>query len=149
MELGAARIDQVLESREGDWVIIDKDVGGAVEELKRIDPKLNVRLNPKQGFFAVFTRDENGDQLVRTFPAHQNRMGVWEGLDQRIVDRFKLIDPHGRGGYDYVAELEKQDEQARQARAAARRELAGEIGERAAHAIRKDLGSTSRIVVPK
>lgn len=145
-------------------VVIDADVGGVAEELRRIDPGLRVRFaargNPPcwaimyqhcgqhkdwQPDCPFCTDDERmpGD-LVFTRKAWQNRSGVWEGLTHEVVDRVRMIDPRGTGGYDYAKEVERQNQAAEAAKDRRVRERVGEHGELLAWGIRKDLGKRYR-----
>ena len=154
MNVEPAHVDQVRAASDGRMVLIDSDVCGVAADLRAIDPGLKVRFaeggNPP--FFAVYHESyaPNGDltqQLVLTQKAHLTHAGTWAGLDQSIVDRVREIDSQGRSGYDFVAELEKQNSRARKAERDAFRERMGDVGQRAAHAARKDLGSTSRAFI--
>jgi hypothetical protein len=148
MRIEPARIDQVLRARDGRMVPIDKDAGGVAEDLHRIDPHLKVRFaeHGDPPFWAVYWQSDDGRDtyLVLTAEAHQSDSGVWTGLDQRIVRRIEEIDPRNRSGYNYAKALERKDAQARAEHEHRFREQVGEIGEVAAHAIRKDLGSRYR-----
>jgi hypothetical protein len=132
-------------------VVVSADVGGVVADLKRIDPCLNVRFaehgNPP--FWAVYWQSPDGRDtyLVTTAQAYENSFGVWEGLDHRMVEKFHQIDP--RNGYDYVAEIDRVNREAKAAEKHEFRERAGEIGEQAAHAVRKDMGSTAKAFIPR
>jgi hypothetical protein len=137
-------------------VAISEDVGGVADELARIDPGLKVRFaeNGDPPYWVVFHEsvDAEGRQthhLVLTQQAYQSPLGIWEGLDHRIVERIREIDPHGRGGYDYARELQKQNERVEERRREAFREKVGPLAEQAAHALRKDLGSTARAFIPR
>lgn len=151
MRIEPAHIDQIVRARSGRMIAISADVGGVVDDLKKIDPHLNVRFaesgNPP--FWAVYEESDDGrtTHLVTTVQAVQTRSGIWSGLDQRVVDRIRQIDKHR--GYDYGAELEKanrdRDAQLKQEF----REQIGGTAEEAAFAIRKDLGSKNKAFFPK
>lgn len=144
MNVEPASIDQIRQAKDGQMVLIDADVGGVAQDLRDIDPQLKVRFaetaNPP--FFAVYweSEDRRETYLVKTVKAHQTALGTWAGLDQRLVEEIRAIDPHGRGGYDYAAELERNNKRVDEDRRARFRERVGGTAEEAAHAIRKDLG---------
>jgi hypothetical protein len=129
-------------------VTIDADVGGVAADLQRIDPHLKVRFgeNGDPPFWAVYWESDDcrTTDLVSTHTATLTRSGTYSGLDQRIVDRIREIDPHGRSGYDYAAEVEKQNRLVGERRKEAFREKVAEHGAEAQHALRKDLGVKSR-----
>lgn len=144
MKIQPAHIDQIARARDGRMILISSDVGGVAEDLRAIDPGLKVRFgeagNPP--FWAVYheSDDERTTQLVLTVQAYQTDTGVWAGLDQRVVDRVREIDSHGRGHYDYAAEVERQNRDAHTNRLEAFRDKIGPTAELAAYAVRKDLG---------
>lgn len=144
MRIEPAHVDQLARARDGRMLLITADVGGVAEDLRQIDPGLKVRFaeagNPP--FWAVYHESEDGrtTHLVLTAEARQTVSGVWAGLDQRIVSRVRQIDSHGRGGYDYAAEVERQNREAPERRRQAFREKIAPTAELAAHAVRKDLG---------
>ena len=153
MRVEPAHVDQIRRASDGRMVLIDADAGGVAADLRSIDPGLKVRFgeNGNPPFWAVYheSRDGRETHLVTTAQAYQTASGVWTGLDQRIVDRVREVDSHGRSGYDYAREVERQNERARESNRAVFRERAGEIAEHAAHAIRKDLGSTAKAFIPR
>lgn len=133
-------------------LVVDADVGGVAADLKRIDPGLKVRFaeagNPP--FWAVYHESEDGrrTELVFTVQAHETASGTWSGLDQRVVQRIMEI---GHSSYDYAAEVARMNERAEKDRRTAFSERMGVIGEKAAHALRKDTGARykGRAFVPK
>lgn len=151
MRVEPAHIDQVRQAAHGEMVLIDKDVCGVAADLEAIDPGLKVRFaeTADPPFFAVYheSEDRRTTQLVLTVKAQQTPHGTWAGLDQRVVDRIREIDSQGRSGYDFAKEVEKQNRRAHEEHRARFRERAGEIGEQAAHAVRKDLGSKKRAFI--
>ena len=146
-----ARIDQVAQTADHDWVILDADAGGVVSDLKKMDAGLEVRFSRSQECWVVFHRNHHGcphngtggegsTYLVDTAQASRSATGVWTGLDERIVKRFEEIDPFGRGHYDYGAELERRTLKARDERRKQTEERMAQAGEQVAFALRKDLG---------
>ena len=145
MQVQPAHVDQVRRGVDGRMDLISADVGNVAADLQRIDPHLKVRFaeagNPP--FFAVYWESDDGrtTELVLTQRAYLTRSGTWAGLDQRIVKRIEEIDSHGRGGYDLAKDLEQNHWLLMRAREQRNHELFGELGEKAAHALRKDLGA--------
>jgi len=149
MELQPARIEQVRQTEDGDFIIIGADANSAVADLQAIDKNLQVRLaglKTSRPHFVVYHVHQENDvtthSLVTTAQAYQNRLGVWEGLDQRVVERIRKINPEN--GYDYVAELEKREAQRQKDKKRRDEEVFGPIGEKAAWALRKDLNRQNR-----
>lgn len=142
-----ASLEQVMRANDGRYVLVDADVCTVAADLQRIDARLKVRFAEygRPPFFAIFLEERDAEgrtsqHLVLTQKAHLTASGTWAGLDQRIVKRIEEIDPRGRGGYDYVKELERET-LAREERAS--REFAertGDGAERMAFDIRRELG---------
>ena len=153
-----AHIDQIKLARTGRMVAISSDVGGVAADLARIDPGLCVRFAEASSAWIVFykccpahkkhqtdcqsCRDGQTTQLVSTAKAYQTASGIWTGLDARLVEHMHRIDPEK--GYDYAAEVDKQNVKACEDRRHAFREKIGGTAEQAAHALRKDLGVKTR-----
>ena len=134
-------------------VLISADAGGVAADLAAIDPGLKVRFgeNGNPPFWAVYheSEDRRSTYLVLTVTAYQNQSGVWEGLDQRVVERVREIDSQGRGGYNYADELERHNERVRRERRDRFREQIGEAAVELAHAARKDLGVKNKAFIPR
>jgi hypothetical protein len=131
MDIQPATQEQVVKANDEDWVVIEKDLSEVVKELKEIDSRLGVRYNGVQKFYALYAKETikgvEQEYLVNTFTS----------LDKRVVNRVReIISP----SYDYVAELEKQDAQAKKEEEHKMHEKMGENAELLAFAIRKDLG---------
>lgn len=167
MHVQPAKLDQVKRGRDGRMHVIDADAGGVAEGLRRIDPGFQVRFaeagNPP--YFVVFyqhcaahrdhdvscadCREGRATDLVLTQQAYQNAFGVWEGLHEGVVHRVQMIDPRGRGGYDYAREVERQNREADVSRRRNVRERIEEHGDKLAHALRRDLHlDKARVFVP-
>ena len=141
MRIEPASVDQIRLGSTGRIVEISKDAGGVADDLKKIDPHLKVRFaeNGQPPFWAVYweSDDQRSTYLVTTAKAYQGRTGIWTGLDGRLVERIRQIDP--QNGYDYASELERQNRAAAKAKKQALEEKMGPLHEQAAHAVRKDL----------
>ncbi len=152
MRIEPANVNQLRQGNDGRMVEISADAGGVADELKRIDPSLKVRFaetaNPP--FWAVYheSDDRRTTYLVLTAKAFQNRSGVWEGLDQRVVKRVMEI---GSSTYDYAREVEAINLKAERAKREKVRKRVEDHGEEAAHAVRKEMGwrYRGRAFVPK
>lgn len=146
---------QVQEAWDHGFDLIEPDVGGVVEALKRLNPMFGVRLGTREGsrawvifrkhcgvhpdYQAECTDCKNGQ--MRTFvtsrKAYQNNSGTWEGLTHEVVRRLELV---GSESYNFAAEVERQNTQADVAAEKNRIEKLSEHGEELAAAIRRDLG---------
>jgi hypothetical protein len=131
MDIEPANHEQVVKANDEDYVVIEQDLSEVVKELKEIDPRLGVRYNGVQKFYALYAKEnikgKEVEYLVSTF----------KKLDKRVVNRVReILSP----SYDYVAELEKQEDQAKKDHEHKLHEQMGENAERLAFAIRKDLG---------
>ena len=140
-EIEAVSIDQFREGRDGRIHLINADAGGVVARMKRIDPGLSLRYSEAGDYYVVYWVGPDGQQeLVATY----------QELDQRIAEDLERIEHmQHQPGYSYAEELDKKDAKAEADADHARREAVGEMGERLAHAARKDLGyDKHRIVTP-
>lgn len=158
MDVAPARVDQIRKTQDGDWMVIPAEVGTVAADLKRLDKGLKVRFSKSGECWAVFhehhddcphngTVGPGGKYLVKSVQAYQSRSGIWTGLDSRVVTELQKVDP--RGGYDFVAEVERQNEAALKRKRDELSERMGPLGEQAAHAARKDLGWKSRAFIAK
>jgi hypothetical protein len=117
-------------------VSVTDDVHGVVRDLKTIDPCLEVEYDTVEEFYVLLRKDGPQEDLVLTALS----------LDPRVVKRVREID---RPEYDFVAEVDALDDAAEKQRTDDFREEMGGKHERLAHAIRKDLGDTSRAVIAR
>lgn len=139
MEINPATIDQVKRAKDGRMVQIDDDVANVARDLREIDPHLRLRYSEAgEAFIVYFKRDqdEEGDGYLVLSATE---------CDQRIVKRVREI---ASEGYDYAAELDRIDREAKRKQEHAFEEKIGEQGERLAHAVGKDLGHKPKIYVP-
>lgn len=134
--------DLILPASAAQWrrstpitrVPVTDDVHNVVRDLKTIDRCLEVEYDTVEAFYVVLRKDGPQEDLVLT--AQQ--------LDPRVVKRVLEID---QPDYDFTAEVDAMDDAAEKARADDFKETMGERHEKLAHAIRRDLGDTSRAVI--
>jgi hypothetical protein len=148
MDIEPASIEQIRIGHDGRMVLISAQASQVVKDLQAIVPEIRVRFaeDAPEPFWAVYLQTEDADgrvnqHLVSTIKAHQTNSGTWAGLDDRIVRRIEEIDPHGRGGYDYAQELQKQNELAAKRSRERTRERLDVIGEVAEFELRRLLGT--------
>jgi hypothetical protein len=77
---------------------------------------------------------------------HEDLVGAYKELDQRIIGLVERIDRQGRGRADLNAELEKLERARVREADRQRHEQVGPIAERLLHAIRDDLGLGGSVV---
>ena len=137
MEIKPATMAMVQRGRGGRLIAVDEDVLDVARGLKEIDPRLSLHFNENGGYFVVVETLDNGDEkLVLTA----------QELGPNILDRVrKLASPD----HDYVKEVEQLDRQAERDKDHAFHEQTGEVGERLAHALRKDLQAGNKIFIPR
>ena len=135
-----ASFAQVRYGRDGRRINIDADVGEVASRLKEIDPKLGLQWNEKGDFYMVveYAQLPEGEEERLIFTAQE--------CDQRIVKRMEQI---ASPTYDFMAEVEAMDKQADRDKDHQFHEETGEVAEQLAHAVRKDLGATNKIIVPR
>lgn len=141
MEIEPATIAQVRAGRDGRVLTVDEDVFEVAGRLKEIDPSLHLRWNERGEYFVVYqilgTLGEGGEEkLVLTA----------KELTPAIIARVEEIT---HPSYDFVAEMDKLDKQADKDKDDRFKEQTGEAAERMAHAVRKDIGATNKIILPK
>ena len=149
MQVEPAHISQIRLGEDGRIYELSADACSVAADLQAIDKGLKVRFAERGKCFVIYHEAHPGcphnagpeghSYLVRSVQAYQNRLGTWEGLDSRIVERFREIDPKG-GRYDYAQALERAALERERKLKKEREEMFGEIAELGAHAIRKDLG---------
>ena len=135
-----ASLTQIRRGRDGRRIVIDEDVGEVAARLKEIDPKLGLQWNEKGEFFMVveYVQKPEGEEERLIFSAKE--------CDGRIVKRMEQI---AHPSYDFMAEVEAMDKQAEADKDHRFHEETGEVAEQLAHAVRKDLGATNKIIVPR
>lgn len=141
MQIEPATLAQVTQARGAGYVVIDDDVGSVAQGLARIDPHIRLRYSEAGGYFAIYWQDDCEEYLITTA----------QELDQRIVQRveevyFRCQQP----GYSFADDLEAAEERQKADEEHELDERYGEIGERLAHAMRKDTyRDKHRIFVPE
>jgi hypothetical protein len=152
MQINPASFDQIRMAWDGNVVTIPAEYGGVAADIARLDPCLKLRYSKSSECFIVFRVHRHGEVCREDDPERTEELVLSAvECDDRIVKRLEYIDPQGRGGYDYVAEIEKATLEAHKQRRAGFAEQVGETAEQVAHALRKDLGERYRggIVVPR
>lgn len=135
MDIQPASLAQVQTGRDGRRVLVDDDVAGVARKIREISPRLSLRWNERGEFFEVIEDDGRTERRVTTALE----------CDDRLVARIMRI---AHPSYDLVADMERTDLAAERAEEHAFSERTGEIAERLAHAVRKDL-NPGKIIVPK
>lgn len=138
-----ASLAAVIKSREGAMVMIEDDVQNVANDLRDIDPHLRLRYSEAGEYFVVYWKPDDEDEgcgdLITTAVE----------IDQRIVkDVREIYHRCSQPGYSFADEHERREDEAKRERDHALREANGELYERLAHAMRKDLGATNRAFIP-
>lgn len=147
--LQAAKLDQILQTKNRQ-VIIDADSCALISDLKRIDKTLEVRfVDGDEPFFCIYQNIDHEDgrneqHLVTTAQAYPTSFGTFTGLDQRLVDRVMQIT---HPSYDFGAEASQHKTEHDAKLKRDREDILGEIGEQAAHAMRKDMGVKTKAFI--
>lgn len=125
IEIQPGSVAQVRLTPGGRAVLVEDDVCNVARDLRDIDASLMLRFND-EGKYVVYQKQEHGEQLV----------GVYDDLDQRIVDRAR---EYTNPAYRLADELEQVDARREHDRDREFSEQVGEMSERLAHAVREDL----------
>lgn len=152
IEIRPASLAQISKGRSGRSIQIDDDVQGVANGLAEIDSHIKLRYSEAGGHFVVYwsedpnLTDEDNDAENSTY-----LIFTAQDLDHRIVHHMREVYAKcNRPDYSFADELEAKDQADKDAAKARRTEENGEIYERMAHAMRKDLGyDQSRIFVPE
>jgi hypothetical protein len=140
MEIAPASLAQVRAGQNGRRYLIEDDVLDVARRIKEIDDSLSLQFNERGEFFVVV-------QTVDTPTGPEEKLVLTaQELDERVLHRVKHITHQS---YDYVAEMDQMDAQAKRDEDHAFHEKTGEAGEVAAHALRKDLGLKGKAFVPE
>lgn len=132
IDIEPANVDQLIKAGEH-WIRITDDVTGVAKELSEVDPHIHLRYNALQKFYAVYWRHDNGDEEI---------VSTYKQCDKRIVDRVRQI---YHESYNFIEELEELEDKRLRDKKHEEEEFFGEMGERLANAIRRDLGIKDRI----
>lgn len=127
MDLEPASIAQVKMTSKGRVVEVDSDVFDVAKRLKEVDPSLGLRWSEAGEYFVVYQEMPDGSRHLVT---------TSQTLTPAIVDRVREV---ASPDYDLAAEIEKREREADAEMDQRVHEHLGEVGERLAHAIRKDL----------
>jgi hypothetical protein len=139
MDIAPASLAQIRMGRDGRRVVVDEDVGNVAAQIHEVDPSLGLQWNEKGEFFMVVeTIGEAGGYTERLVLTAKE-------CDQRIVERVRQI---ASPDYDYGAEMDRMDEQAKKDADHRFHEETGEVAEHLAHALRKDLQYQGKVFVP-
>lgn len=112
---------------KGRVVEVDSDVFDVAKRLKEVDPSLGLRWSEAGEYFVVYQEMPDGSRHLVT---------TSQTLTPAIVDRVREV---ASPDYDLAAEIEKREREADAEMDQRVHEHLGEVGERLAHAIRKDL----------
>jgi hypothetical protein len=136
MEIRAASLMQVQQSKNGQMVAVDDDVLDVARRLREVNDSLRLRWSEAGEYFVVYELHEDGNEyLVLTS----------EDLNPQIIERVQQI---SNSSYDYAKELDALDAARDRELDRITHEKAGEVGERIFHAIGKDTGQKTKIFVP-
>jgi hypothetical protein len=151
MQVRPASIDQVQRAKDGRMVLISARESTIAADLQRIDRRLKLRFSEGGGYWAVFEQPEGGCPCPDPNCEHGHLVLTAQECDDRIVQRIQYIDPQGRGGYSYADALEKATLDAHRKSRQEFLDHVEELGEQAAHAVRRDLGARYKggIQVPR
>lgn len=136
MKIEPASLSQVRIGKDGRKILIEEDVLNIAKELKTIDDSLCLRWNERGEYYVVYQLVGDTEKLVLTA----------QELDERILTRVRKI---AHPSYNFVAELEHKDDRAQMEKDHRFREQTGEVGERLAYTLRKDLQHTGKAFIPK
>jgi hypothetical protein len=129
IEIEPGTLSQVKQAQNGRMVLISDDAAGIAADLRAIDRSLRLRCADDQSVYIVYQALEDGEKLVTTSKT----------LDARIVQRVREI---AQPGYDLVGELHKAEAQDRREHEHKVSEQVGDVADKLAFAIRKDLSRT-------
>lgn len=139
MEIQRASFAQLSRGKDGRKILIEEDVGDVAKRIAQIDPTLFVKWNEQGEYFMVIQRLREGErereQLVTTALE----------LSPALVEHIEAL---GSERYDLAKEAERIDKAAEAEKDRRFEEQIGERGEVLAHALRKDKGIKTSIIVP-
>lgn len=145
MEITPASVPQIMKGRRGRVVFVDHDAYDIARRLRELDDSLRLAWNEFGEYFVVYQilrgpNDSEKEHLVTTWDPKKS--GTPDG---RLIQRIRqIMNPN----YDYAGELERLDREADKQRDYEFAQKVGPYAERLYHAVRKDMGMKSKIVVP-
>jgi len=128
-------IGLVSMGRDGQLVEVENDVLSVCEQIRQVSPTLGVEFNLRSEQYRIYEACEDG----------RRRTVMWTPeLTGDIPNHLRRI-----AASNYIVEMRRRDEQAERDQDHRLHELVGPIGEKLAHAARKDKQVGLRIFVPK
>jgi hypothetical protein len=145
MEIAPASLAMFTKGKNGRLIPIDDDVQGCANALNEIDPHLRLRYSEVGEYFVVYWKPEEAEE------GDGYMISTAQELDHRLVAHVGAIYKRCQEpGYSFGEELDRLDAEDKKAKDDAFSEEHGEMFERMAHAMRKDLGyDKARAFVPK
>jgi hypothetical protein len=138
MEIPAATLAQVTAAADGTMALVEDDVCNVARDLRQLHPDLRLRFSESAGHFAVY------QQIEKQGRVQQHLVTTSQVCDQRLVKRVRmLLSPE----YSFGDEVARVQAQRQRERKRAFVEKLGDPGERAFHALRKDLGIKDRAFI--
>lgn len=152
IEIRPATLTQLSKGRDGHYIQIADDVQGVANGLNAIDPHIKLRFSEAGGYFVVYWSENPSVTEEDDVPGNTTYLiFTAQELDQRIVKHMEEVYWRcNQPGYSFADELEAKERAEKKAQKAAASERNGEIYERLAHAMRKDLGyDQGRVFIPE
>lgn len=140
LEPPRATLGQLQLTNRLEMVRVDSDVLGVVEHLKRIDPGLVLMYDQGQQVFVLYWQGRRADEHG-IISEHEDLIGAYTELDQRLIRLVERIDAQGRGRTDLAVELDKLEREKDREEEQRQSETMGPIAEQLRYALRKDLGA--------
>jgi hypothetical protein len=137
VDIERASFAQVIEGRGGQTVTITEDVGDIASRLKQIDERLVLRWNERGEYFQVIECLPDGSESLVT---------TRQVIGPELVEHVAKL---GKRTITLAAEVEEIDRKAEREKDWRFEQEMGEIGERLAHALRKDTEAKHRIFLPR
>jgi hypothetical protein len=137
VDIQRASLTQVIEGRGGQTVTISEDVGNIAARLKEIDERLVLRWNERGSYFQVIECLPDGSESLVT---------TRQVIGPELVESVAKM---GKRKITLATEIEDIDKKAEREKDWRFEQEVGEIGERLAHAVRKDTQAKHRIFLPR
>lgn len=150
MEIRPASITQLSNARNGRYVEIGDDVQGVANALWNIDKHIRLRYSEAGDYFCIYWTD-NPNLADEDEGEHTTYLiFTAQDLDHRIVKHMEEVYWRCKQpGYSFADELDAHEEKAKAEDRHKWSEQHGEMWEKLAHAMRRDLGyDKSRVFVP-